>query len=62
MLSFLPLRKSAMERSEGLSSWIRSWWPKEEEIIQLTPTEWYSKVFCRGNFIWAPPQQQRIQL
>ena len=55
MLSFLPLHKSAMERSDGLLGWIISWWPKEKEIIHLPTTEWYSKVFCRGNFIWTPP-------
>ena len=55
MLSLLPLHISVVERSGGLLSWIGSWWPKQDAIIYLTTNEWYSKTFCRGNFIQIPP-------
>ena len=51
ILSFLPLHNSAVERSKGLLNWIRTWWPKDEKIIYLSPDDWYLKVFCRRYFI-----------
>ena len=35
MLSFLPLSKTAAERSGGLLSWVKTWWPEEQDIIRL---------------------------
>ena len=33
MLLFLPLHKSAVKRSGGFLSWIRSWWSKEKVMV-----------------------------
>ena len=37
MLNFLPMHKSTVERSEGLLSWIASWWLKDERLNHLSP-------------------------
>ena len=55
MLHYLPIRRSAIERSDGLLPWIKNWWLNEENVIHLPPEGWYSQVFEQGNYLWTPP-------
>ena len=44
----VPLHLAAPERSPGVTDWIQSWWPDENEKLQfLTPHGW----FCEGHGI-----------
>ena len=49
------MHKSALERSDGLLPWIKTWWLTEEKLNQLSPEGWYSEVFEQGNYLWTPP-------
>ena len=55
MLHYLPMHMLAIERSDGLLPWIRTWWLNEEKLIHLSPEGWYSQVFEQGNYLWTPP-------
>ena len=49
------MHRSEIEHSDGLLSWIKTWWLKDEQFIDLSPEGWYSQVFEQGNFLWTPP-------
>ena len=70
MLTFVPYNLHALERSENLLAWIRSWFGNESEL--LTPNDWFERGhdleggrynkqgywlhgIKEGKFIWAPP-------
>jgi hypothetical protein len=70
MLKFIPLHLSALQRSETLQDWIRSWLGNRAEFLE--PCDWYerghdfsggsidAKGFWRpnispGTFVWTPP-------
>ena len=70
MMSYVPLSKSALERSEGLEDWIRSW--AGTTLETLTPDDWFLRgqgiagfaldemshmmpTYRAGAFLWSPP-------
>ena len=69
MMSFMPLHRSALERSLKLEQWIRSW--AGEDLAFLSPEDWFEKGhdisggtkngdgiwlpnYAKGTYIWAP--------
>jgi hypothetical protein len=56
ILEFVPLHLTALERSNKLETWIRSWWDDERgELQTLTPEGWFEEGQQEGNFLWVPP-------
>jgi hypothetical protein len=56
ILDFVPLHLTALDRSDKLEAWIRSWWDDERGKLQtLTPEEWFKEGQQEGNFLWEPP-------
>jgi hypothetical protein len=56
ILDFVPLHLSALERSDKVEEWIRSWWDEERgELLTLSPEGWFDEGQKEGNFLWAPP-------
>ena len=70
LLSFIPLHLSALERSNGVLPWIKTWLGKES--LSLEPLDWFERghdivgwdrsmdgfwrpKFETGKYIWAPP-------
>jgi hypothetical protein len=70
MVSYVPLSKSALDRSEGLEDWIRSWAGAAMET--LAPSDWFLRgqgilgfdldergytmpSYRAGTFLWVPP-------
>ena len=70
-LSFLPLHKSALERSPELRNWIMSWIGVKDPIF-LSPSDWFVRahdivgnsnpsgtnwkpLIKYGTYIWTPP-------
>ena len=53
--SFIPLHKSALERSPSLLEWTKTW--GGDSLTLLSPNEWPKKHDERGTFLWAPPLQ-----
>jgi hypothetical protein len=70
MLSYVPLGKSALERSPSLLTWIQSWAGDQLEL--LTPKDWFIRgqglaefhvdnkgrnvaSYRTGVFLWCPP-------
>ena len=70
MMSYVPLSRSALERSEGLEDWIRSW--AGFTLETLTPCDWFIRgqgifgfaldemshmmpTYRAGSFLWAHP-------
>lgn len=71
MLAFLPLHKSALERSDTLLDWIKTW--AGDELTALTPYDWFQRghditgwekeegsLFFQptlesGIYVWSPP-------
>jgi hypothetical protein len=55
VLDFVPLHLSALERSENLEEWIRSWWDEQRgELQTLDPNGWFDEGQGEGCFLWAP--------
>mmetsp|Transcript_39960 Transcript_39960/g.56309 ORF Transcript_39960/g.56309 Transcript_39960/m.56309 type:complete len:432 (+) Transcript_39960:3-1298(+) len=69
-LSFVPLHKSALERSPDLEDWISSWAGGDPEFLQ--PIDWFRRghdmdggkldeegywhpIIRSGTFVWSPP-------
>ena len=40
---FIPLHLNALERHPPLLHWIKSWIPPEENLIVLTPEDWFER-------------------
>jgi hypothetical protein len=58
MLSFVPLAKSASERSDDLLSWVHSWAGDaggRQKVSVVPPTEWCGEHPDGGTYIWLPP-------
>jgi hypothetical protein len=56
VIDFVPLHLSALERSENLEQWIRSWWDDERgELTTLSPEGWFDEGQRDGCFLWSPP-------
>jgi hypothetical protein len=56
VIDFVPLHLSALERSPGLETWIRSWWDQERgELETLEPEGWFDQGQTSGSFLWSPP-------
>jgi hypothetical protein len=56
ILDFVPLHLTALDRSDKLEAWIRSWWDDERGKLQtLTPEGWFEEGQQEGNFLCAPP-------
>mgnify|MGYP003497972986 CR=1 FL=1 len=70
MVSYVPLSKSALERSEGLEDWIRS--RAGAAMETLAPSDWFLRgqgilgfdldergytmpSYRAGTFLWVPP-------
>jgi hypothetical protein len=59
MLSFVPLHRSAIDRSPHLLAWIKTWAP-ESSIEPLTPAEWFIRGHglaggsCNPDGLWIP--------
>jgi len=54
MLSFVPLNRSAGERSPKLASWLRECLPSVD-LTQLEPEGWFKEGQLDGDFLWLPP-------
>ena len=58
MLSFVPLGRSALERSPALRGWVETWWPSKA-VGRLEwhcdPADWFDRCHRRGNHVWLPP-------
>ena len=50
MLDFVPIHKTALERSAGLKPWLESWMGSQVEF--LTPKDWFTRGHdhCRGQW------------
>jgi hypothetical protein len=56
ILDFVPLHLTALDRSDKLETWIRSWWDDERGVLEtLTPEGWFEEGHKEGSFPWAPP-------
>jgi hypothetical protein len=54
-LDFVPLHLSALERSDAVDTWIRSWWDGERgDLVTLTPNGWLDERQGAGCFLWDP--------
>jgi hypothetical protein len=52
VIDFLALHLSALERSPGLETWIRSWWDEARgELETLEPEEWFDQGQRSGSFL-----------
>lgn len=55
MLEYVPLHLSALERSDSLLDYIKSWLPPHLLVKSLSPEEWFDP-FVKGNVhVWTPP-------
>jgi hypothetical protein len=54
-LSLIPLDKSALDLSPGLTDWVKEFLPYRFGWETLSPEGWFSKGHEDGHFIWAPP-------
>jgi hypothetical protein len=58
MLSFVPLSKSASERSKNLLSWVHSWAGDaggRQKVSVLSPTDWCGAHPEGNTYVWLPP-------
>ena len=56
IINFIPIHQSPLERSKGLSDWVKSWWDDSLGKLHLmTPEDWFSKQMDQGNFLWDVP-------
>jgi hypothetical protein len=58
MMSFVPLNKSAIERSSTLLPWVWSWCGdkgSKHRITWLCPEEWPAAHEEYGIYVWSPP-------
>jgi hypothetical protein len=56
VLDFVPLHLSALDRSDNLEQWIRSWWDDGRgELLKLSPEGWFDEGQRDGCFLWSPP-------
>jgi hypothetical protein len=54
MLGYVPIHKSALERSDGLERWLLSWFGVDQAET-LGPDGWFHKAHGNGTWIWHPP-------
>jgi hypothetical protein len=58
MMAFVPLNKSAVERSATLLPWIWSWCGDvrgKHKVTWLSPEDWPSTHPVGGIYVWSPP-------
>eukprot|EP00980_Cylindrotheca_fusiformis_P026387 scaffold16048_cov85-Cylindrotheca_fusiformis.AAC.1 len=57
ILTYVPLHLSAVERSDSVEEWIRSWWGDTlGELKTLKPEGWFDEAQrSEGPFLWIPP-------
>lgn len=55
MLTFVPLNKTAQDRSPALADWFLSTTGDAAGWSVLTPTDWFKTPHQGGNCLWFPP-------
>ena len=59
MLSFIPLHRTAIQQSEMLLPWVKSWAGGDDErkceIVTLECEDWYNPIITNNVYLWVPP-------
>ena len=55
MLDYVPLHKTALDRSPKVINWVRSVLPEDSDLKPLAPEEWFEPFEKGVVYLWTPP-------